>query len=91
MSPAQSENGRGYIIPVGGAEEKIGNVAILRRFVALGGNGDGRIAIIPTASEVSETGGRYEKLFLELGAGAAKAVPIKSRGDCDRAGQGSAW
>ncbi len=84
MSPARSEGVRGYIIPVGGAEEKIGNVAILRRFVALCGNGSGRIAIIPTASEVTETGGRYEKLFPELGAGAASVVPIQSRADCDR-------
>jgi cyanophycinase len=76
---------RGYIIPVGGAEEKIGDVAILRRFVALCGNGTCRIAIIPTASELSETGGRYERLFLELGAGEARAVPIQSRGDCDKA------
>ena len=75
---------RGYIIPVGGAEEKIGDVAILRRFVALCGNGSGRIAIIPTASEVNETGGRYERLFLELGAKEARAVPIESRADCER-------
>jgi len=84
VSPARSEGTRGYIIPVGGAEEKIGNVAILRRFVALTGNGSGRIAIIPTASEVSDTGSRYEKLFLELGARGASVVPIQSRSDCDR-------
>jgi cyanophycinase len=71
-------------VPVGGAEEKIGDVTILRRFVALCGNGEGRIAIIPTASELSETGSRYERLFLELGAGEAHAVPIQTRADCDR-------
>jgi cyanophycinase len=84
MSSARSVESRGYIIPVGGAEEKIGNVVILRRFVELCGNGSGRIAIIPTASEVSDTGGRYERLFLELGAKEAHAVPIESRADCDR-------
>ena len=84
MSPARSEEVRGYIIPVGGAEEKIGNVAILRRFVALCGNGSGRIAIIPTASEVSETGSRYARLFLDLGARDARTVPIGSRADCER-------
>lgn len=78
------EESRGFIIPVGGAEEKIGDVAILRRFVSLCGNGTGRIAIIPTASEVSETGARYERLFLELGAKEAHAVPIQSRADGDR-------
>jgi cyanophycinase len=84
LTPARSDETRGFIVPVGGAEEKIGDVAILRRFVSLCGNGDGRIAIIPTASELNETGSRYERLFLELGAGQATAVPITERGDCDR-------
>src|SRR5258705_7275431 len=54
--------GHGFIIPVGGAEEKIGDVTILRRFASLCGPG-GRIAIIPTASELNDTGHRYETLF----------------------------
>ncbi len=52
----EEEKTRGYIIPVGGAEEKIGDVAILRRFAALCGGGSCRIAIIPTASSLSDTG-----------------------------------
>ena len=84
MSPAKTEGPRGFIIPVGGAEEKIGDVTILRRFVSLCAAGGGRIAIIPTASEVSDTGARYERLFLELGANTAHAVPIASRADCER-------
>jgi cyanophycinase len=75
---------RGYIVPVGGAEEKIGDVAILRRFATLCGGGSCRIAIIPTASMLSETGGRYEKLFLDLGVKEAQAVPIAHRTDCGR-------
>ena len=71
---------RGYIVPVGGAEEKVGNVTILRRFVELCGP-DARIAVIPTASELSDTGARYEALFRELGAADARALPIKSRAD----------
>ena len=43
---------RGYIIPIGGAEEKIRNRAILRRFVELCGGAKARIAIIPTASRL---------------------------------------
>jgi cyanophycinase len=68
---------------VGGAEEKIGSVTILRRFVALCGAG-GRIAIIPTASEVGDTGVRYERLFRELGASEARALPIASRADGEK-------
>ncbi len=77
------EKARGYIIPVGGAEEKIGDVAILRRFATLCGGAGCRIAIIPTASSVSDTGSRYEDLFRSLGVGDAKSLPIQSRADCE--------
>jgi cyanophycinase len=78
------EQSRGYIVPVGGAEEKIGNVEILRRFATICGAGDCRIAIIPTASEMSDTGLRYEQLFTSLGVGEAREIPITSRADCER-------
>ncbi len=74
---------RGFIVPVGGAEEKIGDVAILRRFAALCGGEGCRIAIIPTASEVSETGRRYEELFRGLGVREARALPIASREEAE--------
>ena len=54
---------RGYIIPVGGAEEKIGDVAILRRFATLCGGAGCRIAIIPTASSLSDTGAATRSCF----------------------------
>ena len=76
-------DGRGYIIPVGGAEEKIGDVTILRRFAALCG-AQSRIAVIPTASEQSDTGARYEALFQELGAAQARSLPIHERADAGR-------
>lgn len=75
---------RGFIVPVGGAEEKIGDVAILRRFATLCGGNSARIAIIPTASEQSETGARYEQLFLGLGVCEAIPLPIAARSDGDR-------
>jgi len=71
---------RGYIVPVGGAEEKMGDVAILRRFATLCGAGC-RIAIIPTASTQSDTGSRYEELFHSLGVREARALPIATRAD----------
>ena len=79
-----AEQQRGYIVPVGGAEEKIGDVAILRRFAALCGGPACRIAIIPTASELAETGARYEELFHSLGVKVARSLPIASRADCER-------
>jgi cyanophycinase len=79
----EGEKTRGYIIPVGGAEEKIGDVTILRRFATLCGGGNCSIAIIPTASSLSDTGARYEQLFLSLGVKSAKSLPIQSRADCE--------
>ncbi len=78
------EETRGFIVPVGGAEEKIGDVVILRRFAALCGGERARVAIIPTASELSDTGHRYEELFRSLGVSEARSIPIASRADCQR-------
>jgi cyanophycinase len=75
------EKARGFIVPVGGAEEKMGDVAILRRFANLCGQ-EGRIAIIPTASSLADTGERYEDLFHSLGVKEARSIPIASRADC---------
>lgn len=86
MSPSkvESEEGRGYIVPVGGAEEKIQDPRILKRFVDIAGGELARIAVIPTASELSDTGPRYVALFRELGAQAAVALPFYERADADR-------
>ncbi len=73
---------RGYIIPIGGAEEKLHNPAILDRFVEICGGKKARIAIIPTASELEDTGRNYEKLFRKLGIQHARVLPIITREDC---------
>ncbi len=84
MSPPKIPEGsrRGWIIPIGGAEAKVGNVSILGRFVALSGGRDARIGVIPTASQLSDTGPRYHTLFRELGAaevlGGASGVSVQS-------------
>ena len=75
---------RGWIVPVGGAEEKEGDPVILRRFVELSGDRDARIAVIPTASRLDDTGARYERIFRELGAGKARALDYKRREDATR-------
>jgi len=84
MTPARANGQRGYIVPVGGAEEKIGDVSILRRFAKVCGGDGCRIAIIPTASELSDTGSRYEQVFRGLGVREARALPIETRSDCER-------
>ena len=59
---------RGWIIPIGGAENKENDRRILERFVGVSGGDHADIVVIPTASRVHETGPRYEELFRELGA-----------------------
>lgn len=85
MCPAPVPEGfeRGYLIPIGGAENKKEKPSILKRFAKLAGGSDAKIVIIPTASRLDETGPVYQELFLELGAGIASYIPITSREDCD--------
>lgn len=74
---------RGYIIPIGGAEEKLDNPEILDRFVDICGGKSARISIIPTASELEDTGRNYEKLFRKLGIQHAMVLPFETRHDCE--------
>lgn len=76
---ARETLGLGHVIPVGGAEEKVGDTMILRRFVALCGGDAARIAIIPTASERDDTGAKYAALFTALGAAETIILPITER------------
>lgn len=84
MSPSNhsSASQRGYLIPIGGAEEKFHNPEILDRFVDICGGKTARIAIIPTASELEDTGRNYEKLFRKLGIRHAEVLNLISREDC---------
>ena len=87
MSPARvpGDGPRGHIVPVGGAEDKVHDVRILRRFVDVAGGDEASIAVIPTASQLADTGARYEVLFRELGVRDATALPYAERADADRA------
>jgi cyanophycinase len=84
MSPSNHGNhpDRGYLVPIGGAEEKFHNPEILDRFVDICGGKNARIAIIPTASELEDTGRNYEKLFRGLGIRHAQVLHLITREDC---------
>ena len=84
MSPSNHGDAaaRGYLIPIGGAEEKFDNPEILDRFVEVCGGKKARIAIIPTASELEDTGRNYEKLFRKLGIRHARVLQMLTREDC---------
>ncbi len=77
---------QGYIIPIGGAEEKMRDRAILSKFVELCGGRAARIAVIPTASELPDTGPRYERLFDDIGVAHVNTHPLNTRAECDDAG-----
>ncbi|HET9328122.1 MAG TPA: cyanophycinase [Candidatus Eisenbacteria bacterium] len=85
MSPSRVPEGqqRGFIVPIGGAEDKLGDEAILKRFVRLCGKREARIAVIPTASELRSTGRRYEELFRDLKAAKVWVLPFESRKQCE--------
>jgi cyanophycinase len=86
LSPAKiaHEHRRGFIVAVGGAEDKVGPAEILRRFVEVSGGDGARIAILPTASVLPDTGERYEKLFRGLGVKSAGAIAFAERSDTSR-------
>jgi cyanophycinase len=78
---------RGWIIPIGGAENKENDRHILERFVRVSGGNDADIVVIPTASRLNETGPRYEKLFRDLGADRVSVMDFDTRRDCQEPGR----
>ena len=86
MSPPNNTEDarRGYIVPIGGAENHEENPVILERFAALCGGEEASIVVIPTASQLRDTGSRYIETFDELGVGQAVSIPIKRRSDGER-------
>lgn len=80
----RDEGTRGFIVPIGGAEEKIRGQAILQEFVDLCGGERAKIAVIPTASQLKDIGDQYEEVFLELGADRVRTFPFEDRDDCTR-------
>lgn len=87
--PSKPVNGeqRGWIIPIGGAEDKDTNPRILARFVELSGGADADIVIIPTASRLKESGTRYETLFRGMGASQVEVLDFDTRRDCQEEGR----
>jgi cyanophycinase len=84
MCPSKVVEGgaRGWIVPIGGAENKENDRRILRRFVEVSGGDEADIVVIPTASKMHETGPRYEALFRELGARRVDVMDFDTRRDC---------
>src|SRR6202000_792208 len=78
---------RGWIVPIGGAENKENDRHILERFVRVSGGSSANIVVIPPASRMHETGPRYEKLFKESGADEVAVMDFDTRRDCQEPGR----
>jgi cyanophycinase len=89
LMPSRTPEGetRGWIVPIGGAENKENDRHILERFVRVSGGDAANIVVIPTASRMHETGPRYEKLFADLGAAQVATMDFDTRRDCQEPGR----
>ena len=87
--PSKTPEGesRGWIVPIGGAENKENDRHILERFVHVSGGEAANIVIIPTASRMHETGPRYERLFADMGAAQVATMDFDTRRDCQEPGR----
>ncbi len=80
-SPPPEPSARGFIAPIGGAEDKLKERVILSHFAQLCGGEKGHICIIPTASRLPDTGDVYARLFADLGVGMLTVLRIESRAE----------
>ena len=82
-APSLPEANNGMLMLIGGAEDKVGNRAILRRFVELAGGPEGRIAIIAAASEIhSIVSQTYRRIFADLGVRDVRVLDLYQREQC---------
>lgn len=72
------------LLVVGGAEDKVRRLTVLRRFVRLAGGRDARIVVIPTASSFSdEVTEVYSTVFARLHATVLGSVNPTTRAEAD--------
>lgn len=79
INAADNQPTAGILMPIGGAEDRVRRRVILNRFVQLCGGPNARIAIIPTASNLPDTGGLYHDVFSALGAGTLYCIDVQTR------------
>ena len=78
-APAADHPG-GIVMPIGGAEDKVGRMTVLREVVRLAGGADARIVVISTASSLGdEITHAYLQIFSSLGVADVVGIRPESR------------
>ncbi|NLN06342.1 MAG: cyanophycinase [Firmicutes bacterium] len=75
---------KGHLVIIGGAEDKEGECEILKRFFALAGGRNARIAVLSTASTDPGAGEQYKAIFTEMGAAAVQVLAVQNRAEANR-------
>jgi cyanophycinase len=71
----------GLIMAIGGAEDKVRERVVLRRFVEAAGGPDAHLVVLATASEFPETGERYAEIFYGMDADTVDVLRVRNRED----------
>ncbi|MCG0275053.1 MAG: cyanophycinase [Thermosediminibacteraceae bacterium] len=79
------EKVKGYLMIIGGAEDRKGEKKILKKFAEISGGKDARITVITAAAQdPREVGAMYVEIFSELGIGDVEALNIESRDEANK-------
>jgi cyanophycinase len=74
-APEPAGSGRGPVMVIGGAEDKLRDKVILHRFVKMAAGENGTIVVISTASSLGdEATNLYRELFTQMGAGSVTGL-----------------
>lgn len=82
-STSSRKAARGALIAIGGAEDKVGDRAVLRDVIERAGGKKAKIAVFPTASSIpQELSATYEAIFRSMGA-EVRTVWLEERADAE--------
>ncbi len=82
---------RGYLVAIGGAEDKTSELDVLSKVVTLAPEGNSEVAVIAAASGIpDDVLPAYETVFTRLGASRVHSLSIRTRDDAERAADISA-
>ncbi|HXG63519.1 MAG TPA: cyanophycinase [Blastocatellia bacterium] len=84
MTDAKSSaSGRGTLMLIGGAEDKFEQKYLLKIFFERSGGRQGRLCVVPSASEAADSGTIYHQIFTDFGAQSVQLLPLFKREDAE--------